>query len=223
MKCEICGRSYIALGVHLRHKHQVDPDEYREEYGILRTTPLVDDDLSEQISKSAKRRLQDPEYKAEVQARCHANAEKNKGKPSAGMTRAGKAALAQRNTDANIAYLKQQASLVANVLREKGTMLDVRKVTGTGPIAGKKMAEIAGIAYTRESAKIVRDERAAATTRAKAMARVAKVMPYLETTKSAAEMCRLAGISIKTYKNWLKAGLIPRHPNGRGPLPKVDA
>lgn len=235
MKCEICGRSYIALGVHLRHKHQVDPDAYREEYGILRTTPLVDDDLSEQISKSAKRRLLDPEYKAEVQARCHANAEKNKGKPSAGMTRAGKAALAQRNADTNIAYLKRQAPLVAKVLREKKTLTDVRRDLGVGAVAAKKIVLMGLAEYDKdtaiaaipqrisEEAKAERNRRAAATTRAKAMARVSKVIPFFDTTKSAAEMCRLAGISIKTYKNWLKAGLIPRHPNGRGPLPKVGA
>ena len=76
-------------------------------------------------------------------------------------------------------------------------------------------ATLAGIDYSKESAKAIRDSRAAATTRAKAMDRVAKVLPYLHTTKSAAEMCRLAEISKKTYENWLRSGLIERHPNGR--------
>jgi hypothetical protein len=225
MKCNICGREYIALGVHLRHKHKIDPDDYREEFGILRTTPLIDEDLSAHLSAGMKRRLQDDDYKAAVQARCRDNADANKGKPPPSMTRAGKAALAKLNTEANAEYLNQQAPKVAKVLREKGTMLDVRKATGTGPTAGRKMAKIAGVAYTGEAAKIERDKRAAATIRAKALARVAKVMPYFDTTKSAAEMCRLGGISIKTYKNWLAAGLIARHPNGRGPMPhkhKID-
>lgn len=217
MKCELCGRQYIALGVHLRHKHAVDPDDYREEFGILRTAPLVDEDLSAHLSAGAKRRLQDGDYKAEVQARCRANANANKGKPAPGMTRAGKAALAKRNSEANAEYLKQQAPKVASVLREKKTMLDVRRELGTSPTAGKKMAAMAGIEYTAQSAKAERDKRAAATIRAKAMARVANVMMHFDTTKSAAEMCRRGGISIKTYKNWLSAGLIQRHPNGRGP------
>lgn len=217
MKCELCGRQYIALGVHLRHKHHVDPDDYREEFGILRTAPLVDDELSEKISASAKRRMQDEDYKAEFQAICRKNAEAKKGKPAPGMTRAGKAALAKRNTEANAEYLKSRAPEVAKILGEKKTMRDVAKALGVGPKAGKKMAAIAGVEYSKASAKEERDKRAAATTRAKAMARVARVMPYFDTTESAAEMCRLGGISIKTYKNWLRSGLIKRHHNGTGP------
>lgn len=219
MKCNICGREYIALGVHLRHKHKISPAEYKEEYGMLLATPLVDDWLSERIRASQQSRLKDPEYKTEVADRCRSNAMKHKGKPGAGMTRAGKESIARSDKARNQKYLEEQSVVVAKVLQEKGTMLDVRKATGTGPTAGRKMAEIAGIAYTRESAKIERDKRAAATIRAKALARVAKVMPYFDTTKSAAEMCRMGGISIKTYKNWLAAGLIARHPNGRGPMP----
>ena len=215
MKCQLCGGEYIALGVHLRHKHAVDPDDYREDFGILRTTPLVDENLSSHLSDCLKRRLQDDDYKAEVQARCRVNAAANKGKASPGMTRAGKAALAKRNTEANAEYLNQQASMVAEVLREKGTMLDVRKATGTGYKAACKIAKMTGIEYTPQSAKKEASKRAAATIRAKAMARVEKVIPYLETTESAAEMCRRAGISIKTYKNWVKAGLIKKHPNAR--------
>jgi hypothetical protein len=216
MKCNICGRDYIALGVHLRHKHKIAPSDYKEEYGLLLATPLVDDWLSERIRASQNTRLKDPEYKAELQDRCRSNAAKNVGKPGAGMTQAGKGSIARSDKERNQKYLEKQAVNVAKVLLEKGTMLDVRRATGTGPIAGRKMADIAGVAYSKESAKIERDKRAAATTRAKALARVAKVMPYFETTKSAAEMCRLAGVSIKTYKNWLAAGLISRHPNGRG-------
>ena len=183
---------------------------------MLLATPLVDAWLSERIRSSQQLRLKDPEYKAEVTDRCRANAMQNVGKPGAGMTRAGKESIAKSDKTRNQKYLEAQSGVVAEVLREKGTMLDVRKATGTGPTAGRKMAEIAGVPYTRESAKIERDKRAAATIRAKALARVAKVLPYFDTTKSAAEMCRLGGISINTYKNWLSAGLIARHPNGKG-------
>lgn len=216
MKCNICEKEYINLGVHVRRKHKVLPRDYKEEYGILLATPLVDSWLSERMSESQCERLKDPEYKAEATEQCRSNAMKNVGKPGAGMTRAGKESVARSDKVRNQKYLEKQAVIVAKVLREKGTMLDVRRATGTGPTAGLKMAKIAGIAYTRESAKIERDKRAAATIRAKALARVAKVMPYFDTTKSAAEMCRLGGISNTTYKNWLASGLIARHPNGRG-------
>lgn len=215
MKCNICGRDYIALGVHLRHKHKIDPAAYKEEYGMLLATPLVDDWLSERIRQNQQSRFKDPEYKNEITEMCRLNAKKRVGKPSRGMTQAGKESIARSDKARNQKYLIEQSAVVAKVLLEKGTMRDVRIATGTGPTAGKKMAEIAGVSYSRESAKIVRDKRAAATIRAKAMERVAKVAPFLLTTKSAAEMCRLCGISIKTYKNWLKAGLIDRHPNGR--------
>ncbi len=223
MKCNICGKEYIALGVHLRHKHKVSPAEYKEEYGMLLATPLVDDWLSARLKSSQQDRLKDPDYKAEVTERCLANSRNNVGKPSAGMTLAGKESIAKKNTAQNERYLAKQTTIVADVLREKGTLHDVRKTIGTSSPATKKIAKLAGVSYTRESAKVVRDARAAATIREKALARVAKVMPYFNTTKSAAEMCRLAGISIKTYKNWLSAGLISRHPNGRFPASQTKA
>jgi hypothetical protein len=217
MKCELCGREYIALGVHIRRKHHIDPDDYREEFGILRTTPLVDQDLSEHLSASAKRRMSDDDYKAEVQARCLNNAANNRGRPSAGMSRAGRQALARRNSEANEAYLRSCAPEIARVLSEKKTLVDVRKALGTSSTAAKKMALLAGLEYSAEAGRSEQKRRAAATHRAKAMQRVAKVMAYFDKSKSAAEMCRLGGISIKTYKNWVRAGLIQRHPNGTGP------
>lgn len=217
MKCELCGRHYIALGVHLRHKHGVDPDDYREQFGITRMTPLVDEDLSAHISACAKRRLEDDNYKAEVQARCRENAEANKGKPWVGMTQAGKAAVAKSNSKRNAEYLKRQAPKVANVLREKKTMTDVTRELGTSRVVGKKMAAMAGVEYIAQSARAEGAKRAAVAARAKAMIRVEKVMVHFYTTKSAAEMCRRGGIGIKTYRNWLNRGLIQRHPNGRGP------
>ena len=215
MKCNICGRQYVALGVHLRHKHKIAPADYKEEYGMLLATPLVDEWLSARLSTNMTNRLKDPEYKAELVETCLLNAKKNIGHVGREMTQAGKESISRADKARNERYLTKNADAIAHVLREKGTMLDVRKATGSGPEAAKKMAKIAGVEYSAESAKIIRDARAAATTRAKAMARVAIVVPYFATTKSAAEMCRLAGISIKTYKNWLAAGLIARHPNGR--------
>lgn len=216
MECKICGKNYIALGVHLKRKHKIDPVDYKEDHGMLLATPLVDDWLSERIRTSQYTRLKDPEYKAEIAEKCRENARKNIGKPGAGMTRAGKESIARSDKARNEKYLQDQSAIVAKVLLEKGTMLDVKKATGSGVVAAKKMAKMAGIDYSKESAKAIRDARAAATTRAKAMDRVVKVLPYLHSTKSAAEMCRLAEISKKTYENWLRSGLIERHPNGRG-------
>ena len=223
MKCNICGRNYVALGVHLRHKHKVSPAEYKEEFGMLMATPLVDPWLSERLSSSVNERLKDPVYKNEVSERCRENASKNVGGPGTYMTKAGRESIARSDGIRNDAYLKRQSEVVSTVLAEKGTMLDVRRQTGSGPTAAKKMAKMAGVQYSVESAKIIRDARAAATTRKKCLERVEKVKPYLSTTKSAAEMCRLCGISLRTYKNWVSAGFIDRHPNGRGLTTPISA
>lgn len=215
MKCELCGKDYIALGVHLRHKHQVAPADYREEYGLMKTTPLVSDDLSKQLSAGAKARLLDPDYLLETQERCRANAKLTK--PPFEMSEAGKQRLANVNMDNNRQYLKGKASPVANIIANEKTAVDVRRRIGMGANAVKAITAMGLAAYDVDEAKKERARRAALTHRKKALERVSKVEPLLETTASAAEMCRRAGISIKTYKNWLKAGLIRRHPNGFGP------
>ena len=159
MKCELCGRQYIALGVHLRHKHAVDPDDYREAFGILRTTPLVDQELSSHLSAEAKRRLQDDDYKAEAQARCRNNARSQKGKPTYGMTQAGRAALAKRNTARNEEYLKNQAPTVAKILFEKKTLLDVRREIGMNDRATKKIIAMGQASYNKDVAMLVATQR----------------------------------------------------------------
>ena len=57
MKCEICGKSYVQLAVHLRLKHKVDPYDYRMEYNIPLQVALADRDLVDHLSKKAKLRL----------------------------------------------------------------------------------------------------------------------------------------------------------------------
>ena len=64
------------------------------------------------------------------------------------MSSVGKQLLAEYNKARNDAYLIQKSVVVAKVLREKGTMIDVRRATGSGPEAGRKMAKIAGVEYS---------------------------------------------------------------------------
>ena len=214
MKCEICHCEYIALGVHLRHKHQIDPDEYREEYGLMKTTPLVDPELSAQLTKGAKARLLDLEYLAEMQEMCKVNSLKHPQKKGM-MSTAGRARLATVNKENNGKYLKAHGEVVKPLLDAYKTKLDVYRAIGMGPKAVQGIADMGLASYSLKEAIRIRNERAALTQRRKAQKRVEALMPLLETTGSAAEMCRKAGISIRTYKNWLAAGLIPRHPNGR--------
>ena len=167
MKCELCGRDYAALGVHLRRKHAVDPDDYRDDFGILRTTPLVDEDLSARFRAGAVRRLQDEEYRKELQEQIRKVIAANKGAPHPGMSRAGKAALAKRNTEAASNYRRERADKVAEILRDKKTMLDVRRELGMGREAVKKIVAEGYAEYDKVAAKDVATQRRQASRRAK--------------------------------------------------------
>ena len=47
VQCHICGRWFIYLTPHLRWKHNLTCDEYREDFGLNRTQPLCSESLSE--------------------------------------------------------------------------------------------------------------------------------------------------------------------------------
>jgi len=155
MKCLLCGKEYIALGVHLRHKHQVDPVDYREEFGLLKTAPLVDDSLSKQISDSATMRMKDPEYKEYMSDICRRNAKKNIGTTPSEMSKAGREKLSKRNKEANELYLKKKAPLVEKILRDKKTLLDVRNQTGMGREGVKRIVSMGLATYNKKDALII--------------------------------------------------------------------
>lgn len=50
--CHICGRAYAGLGQHVRMRHGMSADEYREEFGLMQKTGLISD------SSADKRREQ---------------------------------------------------------------------------------------------------------------------------------------------------------------------
>ncbi|MBQ3422460.1 MAG: MucR family transcriptional regulator [Romboutsia sp.] len=39
--CEICGRSFKKLSEHLKYKHHIDNNTYKERFGLNRTTKLT--------------------------------------------------------------------------------------------------------------------------------------------------------------------------------------
>jgi hypothetical protein len=216
MKCLICGKEYIALGVHIRRKHQIDPDDYREEFGMLRTAALVDDELAKTLSTHMKRRLADPEYLSEAQERCHANAKKLVGKPGPGMSDAGKAMIADRNKARNALYLQSRTEEVAGILLEHKSIHAVRKALGMGTDATKAIIAQFKTGYSKDAALDLRLQQATATQHAKRAVRVEAFKKAAVSAKSAAEACRLAGITKTTYKHWLKAGVIEKQPRIRG-------
>lgn len=154
----LCGKDYINLGVHLRHKHKMSPSDYKEDFGLMKTTALVDKELSDHISKSIKTRLLDPDYKAELTEICRLNSKKNIGRKNE-MSFAGKANLSARNAENHKKRLLSLAPVVDKILREKKTLTDVRKEIGMGAPAVKKIIAMGKAVYDLDIALAVGTER----------------------------------------------------------------
>lgn len=159
MKCMICDKEYIALGVHIKSKHKIDLNDYKEEFGIMKTTPLVDEDLSKYLSKVAKDRFMDEDYKEEIAQRMKSDAfTKNKQCPE--MSKKGKENLSLRNKERGDRYINSIAKDVKNVLEEFGTMLDVKRKLGTGRETVIKLVSMGKVNYDLDRAKEIRKDRA---------------------------------------------------------------
>lgn len=127
LKCEICGEHYWALGVHVKHKHGISASEYKAEYGLLMKTPLSHAEICEAASVSIKKRLEDPEYRAESAERCRENGRANKGKSIEFNSPASSAAVAQRNRERNDRYLQARAKEVQKALEATGSIGNAAK------------------------------------------------------------------------------------------------
>lgn len=207
MKCEICGKNYIALGVHVVVKHGVSTEDYREEFGLMKTAPLVDADLSDHMSKMAKLTFaaRGIDEQGEIRERCKANAKNQDAGRT--MSDAGKIALAGRSRERNKIYLTSRANEVTEALKENKSYASVRKQLGIGRNAVLGMRNLGLVKYDAQEAKVARlatvkntiDKR-----RAPAIARIAELHDS-EMTNS--EMCRAADVLYTTYKKWVRAGL----------------
>ena len=142
LKCAICGGEFWALGVHVKHKHGICAKDYKAEYGLLLTRPLVHPEISEALRDSAKRRLLDPDYHAEVTERCKENSEANKGKNGCVMkSSAASDLVAQRNKERNDQYLKSIASKVQEALDRTGFVSHVARELHVGAQTIRGMAQ----------------------------------------------------------------------------------
>lgn len=132
LRCAICGECFWALGVHVKHKHGICAKDYKAEFGLLMTTPLVHSEISEALSSSQRIRLADPEYKSEVTERCQENSQKNKGKKAPGTSQAARELLIQRNKNRNETYLRSKAAQVQEALDKVGFVSHAAKELGMG-------------------------------------------------------------------------------------------
>ena len=209
MKCLICGGEYVNLGVHAKHKHGLLADEYRLEFGLLMTQPLVDAELSEHLSRMARIGIAaSPGRKADLARRCRENAALALGgKLDSRFTEASRAAIAKSNVRRNDDYIRKIAPGVKMILATQKTKLDVTRLLGVGAGA---IGRAVGVGDSNADALAERSRRAAEAHHRQQQGRIAVLLAHYESSRSAAEACRRAGIGKTTYKRWVAAGLVPR-------------
>lgn len=209
MICLICGKSYVSVGVHIRHKHGISPEEYREEFGLLKTTPLVDEGLSAHLSQDKKRYFAlNPDIKEVAAARLKAVESRNM---AGSMSKAGREKLSGRNSSRNREYLDQKKATVSELLNAGHSLHQVQKVTNVAPATIRGMVK-AGLVKPYDKGAIERQRREKALeTRAKTRdEEAAKILALYDTDLSAMEICRRVGVGYTSYKRWVKSGVLPR-------------
>ena len=160
MKCLLCSKEYINLGVHLRRKHHTGAADYKEQFGMLKTATICDPWLSKRMRESANQRLiGDPNWLAELRERCRANSVGRTGLPAAEFSQAAKDKLADRNRKNHADRLNRLAPLVEKILREKKTLADVKRDIGMSASAVKKIVAHGGAEYSKKAAAIIGSER----------------------------------------------------------------
>lgn len=209
MKCQICGREYIALGVHVVVKHGVSTEDYRREFGLMKTTPLVDVDLSQHLSKMAKITFfaRSADEKDEIRDRCKKN---TKLRSYAEMSDAAKSALASRNQTRNVAYLTDKAEEVTAIIEREKSVASVYKNIGMSRNAVIRMKALGLINYDKTEANIARLDKVAKTIDERRAPAIAKLLELHNCEMNNIEICKIAEVPYTTYKKWVKAGLLPR-------------
>ena len=210
MICLICGKNYISVGVHAKHKHGITADEYRHQFGMMKTTPLVDDDLSLHLSRTARITFatRDRDEQEEIRERCRDNRAKH-GCPKGAMSDAGVAALGSRNKARNEAYLGGKSGAVAAVIEGSSFALDARRELGVGHSAVVAMARAGLISYDRDKAETARLAKVARSIEKRREPQIASVIALYDSKLTLAEICKSTGIGLTTYKKWRASGLVP--------------
>lgn len=210
MICQICGKNYIALGVHVKVKHGVELADYRHEFGLLKTAPLVDDELSAHLSRTAKITFatRSAEEQQGIRERC---VEINKIATAAPKTLSdvGRAQLSARNSERNHAYIHSKKDDVARCLKRNQFVSEVHKATGVSSGTIRKMAANGLVVYDKEALAAARVKLAVATMDVTRSANIEKVLALYDTDLSTTEICRRVGIGRTTHKRWVVEGRIP--------------
>ncbi len=208
MRCLICGKDYRALGVHIRHKHHVSPEEYKQEFGLLKVTPLAETEIRDALRASQKQRLLDPEYLEQLRQQCASNSAKPSNMKGS-MSAAGRAAVAKRDIERNEKYLAECSSKVISSFQVHGTILPVAHELGMSFSAVKRILNTAGFVTDREVTNKRRVANVDKTISARREPKLAALIEALKNSDTAVLARAKSGVSKTTYTRWKKAGLIP--------------
>lgn len=129
MKCLICGKEYINLGVHVQKKH-MSCHEYRIMFNIKLTEPLADKELCEQLSVSQMQRMEDPEWLQ----RCKDMCEKNKGKrKKVELPKISKKHLVDMNRETGESYRSKMIPAIRDDYMSGMTPKEIQRKHGVSP------------------------------------------------------------------------------------------
>lgn len=119
LECMICKGKYWALGVHVKHKHGISASDYKREFGLLASTPLVHEEISEAAKASIHRQLSNPDRREEMRQICIKNAGQKYASGGGWMGSAGKAKITESNRRRNDAYLLSVKDKVQKYIDEE--------------------------------------------------------------------------------------------------------
>lgn len=135
MKCLICHKNYINLGVHVKRKH-MSCDEYRREFNLPLGTPLADKELCELFSVSALQRLKDPVWLEECSQRMKGIAKENTGKKTGplNLPEISKRRLMEMNKQTGESYRAQMVPVIKDDYMAGMTPIEIRRKHGVAPM-----------------------------------------------------------------------------------------
>ena len=78
VQCHLCGEWFVSLALHVRQIHDLTADEYREEFGLMRGTPLMGDGMREQRRRKLEAQVESGNLRRNPDAIANATTEQRR-------------------------------------------------------------------------------------------------------------------------------------------------
>lgn len=220
MKCLVCGKNYIAVGVHAKHKHGLTANEYRREFGLKLSQPLVDTDLSEHLSRMQRNLLRvDPERKSRCVERCLENAAKCIGTstPRPDLPTISRSCIAGSNTRRKLAYYEEKKDEVARAYLIHGSVHHARASIGMSGTTMKAIMTLSGVTHNKDMSKALGAGKAAVKYLIRREQEISRFKEAVARGMGKVEALKHAGVSVGPYKVWRRLGLVEKFTVMEGP------